>query len=101
MKTQPEIYFDFGELGRPGWHAVSALELEIIWQGAQPMIAAALADPRRELATLRMIQHQQQTLLREALTQEVSPFWVTRALLIAALQGSLLGQLPDYRYDLD
>jgi len=101
LPAVPQIYFDFGELGRPGWEPIHPLELQIIWQGAQDIISAAESDPRRELATLGMIQGQRQQLLEEALQGRCTDTWVSRALLIAALQGHLLGRLPEYTWDLD
>lgn len=86
------VYFNFGDLGYPGWVPITKLEMRIVWQGAEEMIRDYL-----EQDVIEMVSRTKLRLLKEAIASQVTPEWFSTALMCTAIEGQVLGKLPDYK----
>ena len=98
MLQDHTVCLDFGAWGAPGWHEIDATTLRVIGAGAGEIWQRAQQDPRTLRATLDMMQQSEVDLLLHSISQPITPEWITRAVLITALRGLVLGQLPVYRF---
>jgi hypothetical protein len=87
------VWFDFGNLGYPGWTPVTLLEMRLMLQGAQNLVQ----DNPREAVDF-MIQRTRQTLFDAATQVGVNDHWVSQALLVTAMTGLLGYEIPEVRY---
>lgn len=87
------VYFNFGDLGHPGWVPVSRLEMRIIWQGVQSMIQQYEREHIEE-----MLIKTRTRLLIAAMSNQVTPHWFTTALMVTAMSAQLEGKLPEYKF---
>lgn len=83
-------YFDFSQFGGPDCFGISALERDLIWQGAQAMMAERGADQ----ATLEMREIVRGRLLQQASRDQITADWFANALLVMALDGIIDGTVP-------
>jgi hypothetical protein len=93
MHTQYDsemIWWDFGHLGWPGWTPVTVLEMRILFDGAERVMQNNSPD-----VCMIWIQDRKNMLLNQAITQGISPYWISQALLVTAVSGLLGYQIPD------
>lgn len=93
-KNQNFTWFDFSRWGGPSEYAVTALERDLIWQGAQHVVRGARLNERTAYATREMMRLIENRLLRQSQQQFLDSNWYANALLITALEGELDGILP-------
>ena len=87
------VWFDFGNLGYPGWTPVTKFEMRLMLEGAQNLVQ----DNPRE-AVDHMIQRTRQTLINAAVSTGVNEHWVSQALLVTAMTGLLGYEIPEVRH---
>jgi hypothetical protein len=85
-------YWDFSRYGGSDHYAITNIERDIIWQGAQAMIATP--DPAQDVALVGAMQAIRARLLRLAAQGQIDPDWYANALLLMALEGLVMGNLP-------
>ena len=88
------VWFNFGDLGYPEWVPMSRLEMQVIWEGAQDMMASHSPEAIAEAMCITRAR-----LMLAAISGRVDPDWCSRALLCTAIDCYQQGQLPDYRLD--
>jgi len=86
------LWFNFGNLGYPGWTPVTTFESKLMLQGAQDLIDA---NPKE--ACERMIYRTRRTLIDAATRTGVDEHWVSQALLITAMSGLLGHEIPEVK----
>ena len=98
MQTQSDqvVWWDFGGLGWPGWTSVTVLEMRILFDGAQRLV-----DTNSPEVCNWWIQDRRNVLLRLAITQGITPEWISQALLITAVGGLLGYKIPDVLFQDD
>ena len=84
------IWFNFGDLGAPGWTPVTTLEARLMLHGAEYL----LEDNSRQSCEI-MLQRTRQHLLYKAIQQGVDADWISQALFTQALTGLLGYAVPD------
>lgn len=89
----PQILFNFSDLGWDRWCEVHPVEMEIIWHGAQDMLAE-----HDERATRAMLALTKARLIARAARHDVTEEWITTALLCAAMDGQLDGKIPRHAW---
>ena len=86
------LWFNFGNLGYPGWTPVSTFESKLMLQGAQDLIEH---NPRE--ACEIMIHRTRRTLIDAATRTGVNEHWVSQALLVTAMTGLLGHEIPEVK----
>lgn len=87
------VWFDFSDLGAPGWWPVSKMEMEILYLGAQDMMAG------KEPTVIDLMIAQTKTRLRhQARRRGINPEWVSTATMITAMAGIQGHELPAVRF---
>lgn len=74
--------FNFGELGYPGWVPVSYIEMQIMWEGSQELIADAGPNQIEQL-----VEELKYKLLKQAIYGLVDEDWISHAVMITAIEG--------------
>ena len=92
MRRDPlePVFFNFGELGHPGWTPVTCFEMQLILSGAQSMI-----DNYDHESVDFMIEKSHNELLHKALNEGITEQWVSQALLLTALRGLRGDPVPE------
>lgn len=86
------LWFNFGNLGYPGWTPVTTFESKLMLQGAQDLIEH---NPKE--ACEMMIYRTRRTLIDAATRVGVNEHWVSQALLITAMSGLLGHEIPEVK----
>lgn len=86
------IWFNFQDLGLPGWYPVPVEAAEIMLLAAESVIETYTPD---ELEQILEIQHHDLTAV--AAVNQITDVWIDQALLYRALCGLLGYAIPDVR----
>lgn len=84
------VWWDFGDLGWPGWTPVTRLEMQILLKGAERLMESNSPEICRSWT-----QHGRTVLIDQAITQGITPYWISQALLVTAVTGLLGDKIPD------
>lgn len=85
------VYINLGDLGAPGYHALSQLQMSLLYRGAVELI-----DTHTEAEQLEMLEETEQNLLEHATTGgDIDSEWVAVAVMVKAVRGILYGEIPD------
>ena len=99
MHTQYDsrpVWWDFGDLGWPGWTPVTVLEMRILFDGAERLMQNNSPEVCRSWTQASSTQ-----LTNQAITQGITPYWISHALLITAVRGLLGEKIPDVLFSDD
>jgi len=86
------LWFNFGNLGYPGWTPVTTFESKLMLQGASDLIE----NNSRE-ACEAMIFRSRRSLIDAATRTGVDEQWVSQALLCTAMTGLLGYEIPEVK----
>ena len=84
MKTTNYALFNFGDFGYPEWVPVSLLEMQIMWEGSQELITNCDYEHLE-----RMLDELKYTLLKTAIHDQVDEDWISRAVMVTAIEGHM------------
>lgn len=87
------VYFNFKDYGPDGWWPVSKLEMKVMCDGVNKLIAE-----NRDAAVVLMMLGLKARLLKEYRQRGVDEDWVSNAVMLAAFEGIHLGKLPTVRF---
>ena len=86
------LWFNFGDLGYPGWTPVTQFECGLLLAGAERMI-----DHNGPELCHDLVQRTRHELLQQAVQGQVEDHWVSQAVLITALTGLLGYEIPEIK----
>ena len=85
------VYINLGDLGAPGYHEITQLEMRLLYRGAEELL-----DTHSELEQLEMLEETEQGLLEHAISGGmIDSEWVAIAVMVKAVRGILYGEIPD------
>ena len=88
--NQP-VLINLGDLGAPGYHEVTQLEMQLLYSGA-----VELLDTHDSHEHVLMLQATEQSLIQHAITGGIiDSQWIAAAVMAKAVRGILFGEIPD------
>jgi hypothetical protein len=95
MQTADHAFFNFGDFGHPEWIPVSLFEMQVMWAGSQELVEDCDVDHLE-----RMLDELKLTLLKTAIHDQVDAEWISRAVMVTAIEGHMGKPLSSDRFRL-
>lgn len=86
-------YFNFGDFGYPGWVPVTVLEMRIMWEGSQELIEDTTPNEIE-----RLVEDLKYKLLKQAIYGFIDEDWISRAVMVTAIEGHQGKPLTEDRF---
>ena len=91
------VLFNLGDFGAPGYHAVSQIEMSLLWQGAQDILESVPAPDHESM----LFETEKDLLLHVCAGVPIDQDWIGTAIMCSAVRGILYGEIPDCIFETD